>query len=100
MDLEKLRMILETIEAVGGDAREFGLWYIGLTMGQLFLANVMSLAMGVGVLLTIRHIVRVVISSPLRQISAALGIPVVGTWDHTDTNKIIDDIGRLKSSQK
>ena len=28
MDIEQLKMILETIETMGGDAKEFGIWWL------------------------------------------------------------------------
>jgi len=96
MDLEQLKIILETIEAVGGDARSFGLWYLGLTIGQMVLSNVLVFSFGTGVLLLGRNLVRNISSIELRRVATELGVVVQGDWGGSDTNHVLDKIRRLK----
>ena len=47
MDAEQLKMILETIGQLGGDAREFGIWYLMATTLPEVVSSVLLFAFGV-----------------------------------------------------
>ena len=99
MDLEQLKMILDTIEAVGGDAKEFGFWYIALHYGTRIFGGVLFFLFGLSVVFAVRYIVYIVGYADLWRVADAAGVKIVGgTWGHEDTKKLIQTIRELKDA--
>ena len=99
MTPEQLKMILETIQSVGGDVRDFGLVYIGLTVGADLLGKVFLLVFGLACVRAVRYGVNCAGTAHLRRIAAAAGHTVQGDWAHQDTTKIISILTLLKSGK-
>jgi hypothetical protein len=97
MDLEQLKLILETISTMGGDAKEFGIWWLIATTLPSLIVNLLWCGFCILVLAlayrTIQHLIRV--SAAANKVAEAIGKPVMGTWDHTDEARVLNHIRYL-----
>lgn len=97
MDLEQLKLVLETVERMGGDAKEVAIawafavhvipalcWFFGVLIAIKFAVQ--------GVLLAISNL------TATRRIASHLGISVYGDWAESDTANVLRTIDRLKDS--
>ena len=105
MDIEQLKLILETIELLGGDTKEFAIWYL---VSRL-VPNVLLFIFGVVTVIASYKLLQKVctgviitntIESAAWKIAKELDIRVVICWTKTDTELVLEEIRRLKSNQK
>lgn len=53
MDLEELKLVLDTIQSMGGDAKEFGIWWVLASFIPDVVSSVLLFIFGVLVVLCI-----------------------------------------------
>lgn len=94
MDIEQLKLILETVNAVGGDAKSVFFWWLATHLAQsaMVLAGFCSLVYVAYRL--IRPLTHDAIA--LREIGRAAGYDCRGEWLAFDTRQTVDRINDLK----
>lgn len=94
MDLEQLKLVLETIQSMGGDAKEFGIWWLACSVIPNVLLFVFGIVTVWAAMKTIRHITNLMNAS--YKIAESLGIYVLGTWTGMDTKELLQKVQELK----
>ena len=94
MDIEQLKLILETIQDMGGDAKEFGIWYLICQTIPDILAFLFGIACLRCLYLIVRHISRSVIAS--YDMLRALNIDVPNHWRIENTEEAVRCIKELQ----
>jgi len=90
MDLEQLKLVLEAISSVGGEAKEFGFWWLAARTIPSFLWFAFGMTAVIVITRTINHGLRA--SSGAYDIAAEVGHRVHCYWDHGDTVSVIEAI--------
>lgn len=94
MDIEQLRLVLETVSAVGGDAKSVAIWWLVGSLAH----SAMSLAGFCAFVYGSYHLLRPLTHNAigLREIGAAAGHNCHGDWWPCDTRATVDCINDLK----
>jgi len=98
MNIENLKMILETIESMGGDAKEFGIWFLIVNLIPnilLFTGIMLALYMVKSV---IYRLIATVHAS--NKIAEKLGFRIVGTWTLIEEDTVLNRIRELIKFEK
>jgi hypothetical protein len=90
MDLEQLKLVLEAINSAGGEAKEFGFWWLAARTIPAFLWFAFGMTSLIVITRTINHGVRA--SSGAYDIAHEVGHRVECYWDHSDTISVISAI--------
>lgn len=90
MDLEQLKLVLEAINSVGGEAKEFGFWWLAAKTIPAFLWFAFGMTAVIVITRTINHGVRA--SCGAYDIAQEVGHQVHCYWDHGDTVSVIEAI--------
>ncbi len=102
MDLEQLKLILETIQSMGGDAKEFGIWWLVCTQAPGMLSSVLLFVFGVisarWLYLAITAGVRAMNVS--WEIATMLDLHPGAYWNTDDTKAVRQRIHRLQEIEK
>ena len=98
MDLEQLKLILETIQSVGGDTKDVFVWYLVFCYGSEVLVSVLTFVAVVFAIHYVRKIVLSIVSmcSVASEVAAELDYRATGDWFHSDTRAVIALIRGLK----
>lgn len=98
MDIEQLRMILDTIETMGGDAQEFGIWYLICGAAPRVVASVLLFAFGIACLwMAGRVIVHIAnLSNVGYRVAEALDITIYNSWTEHNSQEVLAKIKRLQ----
>jgi len=98
MDIDQLKMILETIAGMEGDARQFTIAYLACTTVSSLINGALLFAFGVVAIRCIsRSIANVSYSANVsNQIARVLGISINGVWQPSDEKEVLDEIHRLQ----
>ena len=94
MDVEQFKLMLEAINNVGGEAKEFGIWW--LACGTI--PAVLWFAFGVGFLAVASRRIHEGVSSwsAAYAIAREVGHPVRIMWTDSDTDSVLEKIRSLK----
>jgi hypothetical protein len=98
MDLEQLKLVLEAINSVGGEAKEFGLWWLAARTIPAVLWFTFGMTAVVVITRTINHGIRT--SFGAYTIAEEVGHRVFMDWDARDTQSVLEEIRRLKGGSK
>ena len=93
MDLEQLKLILDTIQSMGGDAKEFGMWWLACSL----IRPLLLFAFGVGAVTAARAVLLSMVRSAnvSHEVARKVGCPVLGMWSRSDTRNVLDRIDGL-----
>jgi len=102
MDLEQLKLILDTIQTMGGDAKEFGVWWIIGSFIPDVLTSILTFIFGIVCVLSIKKILTYFyLSSGIMKVGQVLNIiPEYHEWHIQDTNKVIDRVKELQEIER
>jgi len=100
MDVEQLKMVLETIQNMGGDAKDFGMiWLISQAIPPILIHGFWALFAIITAINLFKFTKNVIeIFSVGRKIANALDITIDGEWNKNDTNRVINKIFKLKQN--
>ncbi len=103
MDIEQLKLILETVESLGGDTKEFAIWYLASRL----VPNVLLFLFGLAVILMLKRVIFKMCnmeegrgSLDCRTIAIALGVEFHPPWDSIEMKKVMDKIKELLANAK
>jgi hypothetical protein len=94
MDLEQLKLVLEAINSVGGEAKEFGFWWLAARTIPSFLWFTFAMTAVIAITRTINHGIRT--SYGAYEIADEVGHRVHGDWDTRDTLAVIHAIRSVR----
>ncbi len=102
MDIDHLKMILETIESVGGDTKDVVVWYFALFYGAQILKYVLWFSFGLSVLLVAKRGILAVayLDTTVYKIAEQLGYHRYGEWKERDTITVMKRITELQDVAK
>jgi hypothetical protein len=102
MNIEELKLVLETVATVTDDAKSVAIWYIVLNFGGGF---ILQLSMLIGVLFTIVRVVRYIVSANEwakigAKLSNAWGGYSSSVFSSPDDRSVVDAIGKCITASK
>jgi hypothetical protein len=94
MDLEQLKLVLEAVNSVGGEAKEFGFWWLACSV----IPSVLWFTFGVAALILATRAIHESVRaySAAREMADALGHDWMGFWESSDTIKCVRKIRELR----
>lgn len=102
MDVEQLRLVLETIEHVGGDAKEFGVYFILASVLPDVVSSVLTFTGVLGALWLISKTVRTLVCRSLAASKAAelIGLENLAAdddWTRSDYAAFYDRLRKYRA---
>lgn len=98
MDIEQLKLILESLEGLGGNAQEFGIWYLVCSTAPEIVSSVLSTLCFIAGFACCYKIVKYITNliNAGYTIARAINHSVSSTWYPSDTRAICNQILELK----
>lgn len=98
MNIEQLKLILESLEGLGGNVQEFGIWYLVCSTAPEIVSSVLSTLCFIAGFVFSYKIVKYVTNlvNAGYHIARAIDYSVSSTWYPSDTSAICDQILKLK----
>ncbi len=98
MNLEELKLVLDTIQSMGGDAKEFGIWWLVCSR----LPAVLCFVFGVLTVFIVRTMVLWLIRAMnvSYRIADEVGELVVGGWNLSDEQRVISRVRALVEKER
>lgn len=96
MDIEQFKMVLDAINSVGGEAKEFGIWWLACRTVPAVLWFVFGVTLVVAMSRRIRE--GIATGSAAYAVGRELG-HVPYSWDESDTAIIVDKLRSLKAKK-
>jgi hypothetical protein len=94
MDIEQLKLVLEAINAAGGETKEFGFWWLACRSLSPVLCFVFFMTALVMIVRTINRFIKV--DHAAYEIAGEVDYAVHCYWDRHDTAAVIQRIRDLK----
>jgi len=101
MDIEQLQLLLKTIETLGGDAREFGIWFLVCQAVSTLICNVLWVSLCAFLICGVFKVIKygILVVNIGYRVANQLNIPLSGqqqnVWTPTTSNKVTARIGQL-----
>lgn len=102
MDIDQLKLVLDTVSQMGGDAKDFGMWYLA----AIAIPKMMStLTIFTGLMLAVRWVYKAIMycihtNNGYTDIASMVCVPIPNCWGSSELKTLRARIQKLVDAEK